>query len=114
VRVLDGLPGLSVQWADPGSERKGTLPAIELVARDSAAMAQLENVAKALRLAAGSLRCRWGIEVAFEQSLVFVLRVWPAGGTLRDARIDAEALAAELDRFTRLSWWRHATGTENG
>ncbi|MGC6489051.1 MAG: hypothetical protein ACON4Z_15490, partial [Planctomycetota bacterium] len=70
----------------------------------------LENLGKSLRLAAGALRCRWLLEVRFEQALVVVVRVDGAAAALRDARVDVEMLAGAVERDQRRPWWRQGAG----
>ena len=110
-RVLEQLPGFTLGSASGGG--RGALPSVELVVSGQEALVQLENLAKALRLAAGGLRCDWLLEARFEQSLVLVVRADGAPDELRDARLDVDALAQQLDRDTRLAWWRRATGADS-
>ncbi len=119
VRVLARLPGLSVRASGEGHAPTAMLPHVELAATSPAALVQLENVVKSLRLAATTLRRPWAVELAYEQSLVFVLR--PAGASgrataaeVREARRDIEVLARALERDMRLSWWRDGDGAPSG
>ncbi len=119
VRVLERLPGLCVRVAAAGDVAAATLPFVELGATSPEALVQLENLAKALCLAAGSLRLHWIVEVEYQHHLAFVLKPRHGGGAVaaamvRDAGIDCEVLPRLLDRDTRLSWWRHAGGRANG
>lgn len=114
VGALEVLPGVTVRTAVVGSPEQATAPRVEFVVHESAALVQLENLAKSLRLAAGSLRRRWCLEVEFEQVLLFVLRPRAGGGAHADAVLDVETLAAAIARDSRLSWWRHAKRPENG
>jgi hypothetical protein len=109
---LEQLPGLSLGSALPGSSEQP--PFVDLVVTGQDALLQIENVAKALRLAEGSLRCPWRIEARFDYSLVFVVSPPATGSTLRDARLDIEVLAQHIDRDMRLTWWRCADVAENG
>ncbi len=111
-RILEQLPGLSLGSALPGSNEQP--PSVDLVVTGQDALLQIENVAKALRLAEGSLRCPWRIEARFDYSLVFVVSPPATGSTLRDARLDIEVLAQHIDRDMRLTWWRCADVAENG
>ena len=111
-RVLEQLPGFDLGSSSAGG-RDG-LPFVELVVSGRDALVQLENLAKALRLAAGGLRCRWRIEVRFEHCLLVVVGAAGAASDLRDARIDCEALGQQIERDMRLAWWRHAGGVESG
>ena len=111
-RVLEQLPGLDLGATSAG---KGTkLPFVDLVVSGHEALLQVENLAKAMRLAEGSLRCRWRIEARFDHTLVFLVSPALMGSTLRDARIDIEVLAQHIHRGMRLTWWRHANVTEKG
>ncbi len=109
-RVLEQLPGFELGACRAGGG--GELPSVELVVVGQAALMQLENLAKALRLAAGSLRCRWMLEARFELTLSVLVRATGDASDLRCARIDVETLAQQLTRDVRLSWWRHATEAE--
>ena len=111
-RILEQLPGLSLGSALPGSNEQP--PFVDLVVTGQDALLQIENVAKALRLAEGSLRCPWRIEARFDYSLVFVVSPPATGSTLRDARLDIEVLAQHIKRDMRLTWWRCADVAENG
>ena len=110
-RVLEQLPGFTLGSASAGG--RGGLPSVELVVSGQEALVQLENLAKALRLAAGGLRCAWLLEARFEQTLVLVVRAEGAPEQLRDARLDVDALAQQLDRDTRLAWWRRAAAADS-
>ncbi|MFN3240319.1 MAG: zf-TFIIB domain-containing protein [Planctomycetota bacterium] len=111
-RVLERLPGFTLGSCSAGG--RGGLPFVELVVAGHEALVQLENLAKAVRLAAGALRCRWLLEARFENTLVVVVRADGGEQELRDARIDVEALARHVDRDMRLTWWRHAEDGQNG
>ncbi len=111
-RVLERLPGFELGACRAGGA--GELPSIELVVVGHAALVQLENLAKALRLAAGSLRCRWMLEARFELTLSVFVRALGDATDLRCARIDVETLAQQLERDARLSWWRHANEEAKG
>jgi len=108
VRALSRLPGLRVGSSSGGSVERHTLPSVELLVTGAAALGQLENLAKALRLMQGGLRCLWQCTVHYERALTFVLTATGSASNLRDARIDLEAIARQLERDMRLSWWRHA------
>lgn len=114
VRALEALPGVAVRAAAPGGAAERALPRIEFVLLDAGAMVQLENLAKSLRLATGSLRCRWCLEVEYEQVLRFVLRPRGGGGSHADALLDVATLAAAVQRDSRLGWWRHAKRPDSG
>ncbi|MGC3970486.1 MAG: hypothetical protein QM775_25060 [Pirellulales bacterium] len=119
VRVLERLTGLCVRGAAAADAGSRTLPFVELGAVTPAALVQLENLVKALRLHAGALRRHWIVEVEYQHHLAFVLKPRHEGGavamdSVRDAAIDADLLADLLDRDTRLSWWRHADGPASG
>ena len=106
-KVLDALPGFALGSAC--GRAQGELPMVTLIVSGQEALVQLENLAKVLRLAAGRLRCRWSIEVRFEQALVVVVYATGRASSARDACVDVEELAQQVDRSSRLSWWRHAT-----
>lgn len=113
VRALRGLPGLSVRKSAGGDVDARTLPFVELGATSAEALHQLENLAKSLRLSAGSLRLHWIVEVEYQHHLAFVLKPRHPGGAVslgeaRDARIDLDVLGKHLARDTQLAWWRHA------
>ena len=113
VRVLERLPGLAVRTSAAPDAAAGVLPFVELGATSPQALVQLENLAKSLRLGAGSLRLHWIVEVEYQHHLAFVLKPRHGGGPVpaamvRDAVIDLDALHRLLERDTRLSWWRHA------
>jgi hypothetical protein len=118
VRVLQRLPGLEVQCSGGGDAERASLPFVELTATSATALVQLENVAKSLALAAGALRVRWTVEIAYERTLTFVLRPASGGadvaGRARDARADVAVLARALERDMRLSWWRDGDGERSG
>lgn len=111
-RILEQLPGLDLGATSAGSGE--SLPFVDLVVVGQAALLQIENLAKAMRLAEGSLRCRWRIEARFEHTLVFLVSPALKNSTLRDSRIDIDVLAQQIDRDMRLTWWRHAHLPENG
>ena len=111
-RVLEQLPGLALGSSSAGSAT--CPPSVELVVTGQDALLQIENLAKSMRLSAGSLRCPWLVEARFEHSLVFVVRADLERAALRDARIDIEMLAQNVDRDMRLTWWRCANVAENG
>lgn len=111
-RILERLPGTDLGATSAGSGE--TLPYVDVVVVGQAALLQIENLAKSMRLAEGSLRCRWRIEARFEHTLVFLVTPNVKGSTLRDARIDIEVLAQGIERDMRLTWWRHANAAENG
>ena len=113
VQVLSRLPGLTVGDSSGGSVAKYSMPRVELLASGDGALVQIENLTKALRLMAGSLRCMWQITVHYDRALTFVLAATGSGASLRDARIDLEALARRVERDSRLTWWRHADGQPN-
>lgn len=107
-RALEELPGFALGACEPGAA--GRPPSVELLVTASAAVTSLENLSKSLRLAAGQLRCRWLLEARFEQALVILLRVEEAAGSLRDAHLDVEVLAAAVERDRRRPWWRQGAG----
>ena len=111
-KALGGMPGFRLDSASPGSGESP--PFVDLVVTGPEALVQLENVAKALRLAEGSLRCSWQSEARFDHALV--MRIGPAtvAGKLRDAQLDIEVFAQHIERDMRLNWWRCANGSENG
>jgi len=111
-RVLEQLPGFSLGSCSAGG--RASLPFVELVVGGPDALVQMENLAKSLRLGAGGLRCRWLLEARFENTLVLAVRADGDERQLRDARIDVEALAKQLERDMRLTWWRHAGDAQNG
>lgn len=111
-RILERLPGTDLGATSAGSGE--ALPYVDVVVVGQAALLQIENLAKAMRLAEGSLRCRWRIEARFEHTLVFLITPNVKGSTLRDARIDIEVLAQAIERDMRLTWWRHANTAEKG
>jgi hypothetical protein len=119
VRVIAALPGLHVRAAAASDAVARTLPFVELSVTSAAALVQLENLAAALRLAAGSLRLHWILEVEHQHQLVFVLKPRHGGGAVsaaavRDAAIDVDVLQRSIDGYRRLSWWRHAGDGPNG
>jgi len=111
-RILERLPGMDLGASSAGHDE--VLPFVDLVVVGQEALRQVENLAKAMRLAEGSLRCKWRIEARFEHTLVFLVSPALKHSTLRDARIDIEVLAQQLERDMRLTWWRHANVHENG
>ncbi|MFT4511681.1 MAG: hypothetical protein ACI89X_002329 [Planctomycetota bacterium] len=111
-RILERLPGMDLGATCAGTA--GTLPYVDLVVVGQDALLQVENLAKSMRLATGSLRCRWRIEARFEHTLVFLIAPAVKDTTLRDARIDIEVLAQGIERDMRLTWWRHANAVDNG
>lgn len=111
-RILEQLPGVVLGSSSPGTP--SSPPSVELVVTGQDALLQVENLAKSLRLAAGSLRSQWRIEARFEHSLVFVVTATEGAAELRDARIDVETLAQHVERDMRLTWWRCANVAENG
>lgn len=110
VRALAGLEGFARGAASAGAPDR--LPFVEVVVTGQAALTEVENVTKTLRLAARSLRCRWRFEARFEQTLVFVLTT-SARDSLRDAHIDVEVLAEQLERNRRLAWWRRYASADD-
>lgn len=119
VRALRPLPGLCVRKSAGGDVDMRTLPFVELGATSPEALHQLENLAKSLRLSAGSLRLHWIVEVEYQHHLAFVLKPRHPGGAVslgeaRDARIDLEVLGKHLARDTQLAWWRHAADAAPG
>tara|TARA_R110002072_G_scaffold302758_4_gene488538 strand:+ start:9695 stop:10210 length:516 start_codon:yes stop_codon:yes gene_type:complete len=111
-RILERLPGMDLGATSAGGA--ASLPYVDLVVVGQDALRQIENLAKSMRLVAGSLRCRWRIEARFEHTLVFLIAPAVKDTTLRDARIDIEVLAQCIERDMRLTWWRHANVAENG
>lgn len=111
-RVLEQLPGFTLGNCSGGG--RGKLPFVDLVVSGQEALVQLENLAKALRLGAGSLRCRWLLEARFEHTLVIAVKADGDEPLLRDARIDVDALAQQIERDSRLTWWRHAGDVQTG
>lgn len=111
-RVLERLNGLDLGATSAGNDQ--VLPFVDLIVSGQAALLELENLAKAMRLAEGSLRCRWRLEARFEHTLVFLVAPRLKGSNLRDARIDIDVLAQQIDRDMRLTWWRHANDPANG
>ncbi|MBL8752969.1 MAG: hypothetical protein JNK15_06665 [Planctomycetes bacterium] len=114
VRVLERLQGVVVRSSAAADPEAGALPFVELGATSADCLVQLENLAKSLRLGAGTLRLPWCIEVDYQQHLAFVLRPRLPDGPVhkalvRDADHDVEMLWRQLERDTRLAWWRHAT-----
>lgn len=113
VQVLDRLPGLLVRSAADGAAAPPSMPFVELAAAGNEALVQIENLAKSLQLAAGSLHRVWVIEVEFQHQLVFVLRprrseVRTTADQVREANLDLEVLAQQFDSHGRLRWWRPA------
>ena len=111
-RVLERLAGMDLGATSAGSGEQ--LPFVDLVVVGQEALLEIENLAKAMRLAEGSLRCKWRLEARFEHTLVFLVSPGLKNSTLRDARIDIEVLAQQVERDMRLTWWRHANVAENG
>lgn len=111
-RVLERLDGMDLGASSAGHGEQ--LPFVDLVVVGQQALLQIENLAKAMRLAEGSLRCRWRLEARFEHTLVLLVSPALKNSTLRDARIDIEVLAQQIERDMRLTWWRHANVVENG
>lgn len=113
VRVLERLPGLCVHASGAGDPSAGILPYVELGATAADALTQLENLAKSLHLAAGSLQLPWVVELGYERHLAFVLKPRAPGGSVaaamvRAAGLDVGVLWRLLERDIELSWWRHA------
>jgi hypothetical protein len=116
VRTLSALPGIVVRRSMGVSSPPPTLPFVEVALGTADGLLQLENLAKSLRLAAGTLQLHWQLVVEFQQNLLFVLKPHHPGGPVTAA--EAQAAAADVDRLARqigrdqrLSWWRHATAT---
>lgn len=119
VRALGRVHGLAVRQSSGGDPDARTLPFVELTAVGGEALAQLENLAKFLRLSAATCRLHWVLEVEYQHHLAFVLKPRHPGGAVslgeaRSARIDLELLARHLERDVALPWWRHALGRPNG
>lgn len=109
VRVLRTLPGIRVERSHAGDPDAGTLPFVHWQVLDPRGLAQLENVAKTLLLAARGLALHWVVEVEYQHHLVFALkpraaRADPATAAL--AAADLEQLPRILERDSQLSWWR--------
>lgn len=109
-RILERLPGMDLGATSAGSA--DVLPYVDLIVVGQEALLQIENLAKSMRLAEGSLRNRWRIEARFDHTLVLLITANMKGSTLRDARIDIEVLAQCIERDMRLTWWRHANPAE--
>jgi hypothetical protein len=115
-RRLAALPAVSVVRPSGRVFETGGCPELAFVLLDGAGLVQLENVAKTLALASGSMLLRWRIELRVGASLEFVLRAdaepvhgdspRPAAEVVADASRDMQLLAAAIDRDQRLSWWR--------
>ncbi|MGB3967379.1 MAG: hypothetical protein WBO45_11680, partial [Planctomycetota bacterium] len=119
VGALQQLPDLSVRASGAGDAAARTLPWVELGAAGPAALVQLENLVKVLRLAAGSLRLHWVIEVEYQHHLAFVLKPRHGGGPVAPATVEQGAadvltLRQHLERARRLQWWRHAAPPGSG
>ena len=110
--VLERLQGMDLGATSAGHGEQ--LPYVDLVVVGQEALLEIENLAKAMRLAEGSLRCKWRLEARFEHTLVLLVSPALKNSTLRDARIDIEVLAQQIERDMRLTWWRHANVTEKG
>jgi hypothetical protein len=111
-RILERLVGFDLGATSAGNSTQ--LPFVDLIVSGNEALLEVENLAKAMRLAEGSLRCRWRLEARFDHTLVFLVSPALKGSTLRDARIDIEVLAQHIERDMRLTWWRHANVSDSG
>lgn len=118
VRTLEHLPGCRVREASAGEVRRGESPSLAIGATSADGLLQLENLTKSLQLGAGGLQCRWRIVVEYRRDLVFVLAPVPEGPvtatTIAAALADLEIVRTNLERDSRLRWWRHADGPANG
>lgn len=107
VAIEDNL-GLAVEAASPPgvAPRDGDL-FLAMPAKTPGTARQMENLLRSIRLAGASLAHEWVVELRYERHLLYVLRPRRRGAPvdLRQAGIDATALAAQLDRNARLSWW---------
>ena len=114
--LIGSLPGLRVVHGadgdpdvDPAEEPdRAQLPALHWQVLDGRGLLQLENLAKSLQLARGSLQLPWRLEVDYDRALVFALQPRPAAvdaAAVRLARRDLELLAQAVLRDSRLSWW---------
>ena len=112
VRALLPLQGLAIEAAEAGDVERDSGPSVTLSPRAQHGLQELENLGRSLRLAAGSLHLEWVIEVDCERRLAFVLRArvraaWSAAA-LRQAHLDIETLARDLERNRKLQWWQQA------
>lgn len=102
--------GLAVESASPpgAAPRDGDL-FVAMPAKSTGAARQMENLLRSIRLAGASLAHEWMVELRYERHLLYVLRPRRRGAPvdLRQAGIDATALAGQLERNARLSWWHH-------
>ncbi len=110
-RALSSLDGVMVLDCQGGCRSRRKLPNVRFQAMDSRGFVQLENLAKSLRLSAGSMSMAWTIEVDFQSGLEFVLTPRVATSRPREADValaqsDLPLLARALERDVRLSWWR--------
>ena len=111
--LIGSLPGLRVVPGRVGDPDRELLPALHWQVLDGRGLLQLENLAKSLQLARGSLQLPWRLEVDYDRALVFALQPRPAAvdaAAVRLARRDLELLAESVSRDSRLSWWVRPRG----
>ena len=109
VRQLQALPSVTVHAHASAEHAADGRPSISLLVMDGSGLAQLDNLAKSLLLAAGELQLQWAIEVVYEAVMLFVLRpvaVSGAGPRSPAVAADVDLLARAIERNQRLSWWR--------
>lgn len=113
VQALEALPGVKVVHSHGGDPVQRSLPFVQWGLGSTAAVVQVENLAKSIVLAGAELRLRWAIEVGYHNRLTFLLepRADPRHADDRligDGRHDVLTLARAVQRNQHLSWWQRA------
>ena len=112
VTVLEGIGAVRIVQASAGWKEKGEAPSVIFsTTRDD--LRVIERLLKSIELANRETSVRWLIELALQQSVVFILRprfFKPSqeitAAEIDSARRDLSTLARCLRRDVGLSWWQ--------
>jgi len=112
VTVLEGTGAFRLVHASAGWKEKGEAPSV-LLACTQDRLSVIEQLLRSVELANREMKLRWLVELALQQTVVFILRprfFKPpkeiTGGEIDAAREDLRTLAKCLRRDVSLSWWR--------
>ena len=112
VTVLEGTGAFRLIHASAGWKEKGEAPSLIFACtRDE--FRSVERLLRSIELANRETKLRWLVELALQQTIVFILRprffkppTEITGGEIDAARTDLRTLARCLRRDVSLSWWR--------
>jgi len=112
VSVLESTGAFRLVHASIGWKEKGEAPSV-IFATTHSKLRAVERLLRSIELANRETRMRWMIELALQQTVVFILRprfYKPpheiTSGEIEDARRDLGTLGKCLRRDVSLSWWR--------